>query len=198
MPRVKEVTPENGSAEAREIFAESMRQLGAVTNFGKVMLHAPSAYKAWLMANKGVRMKYLEEDIDFLRVEQCVVIKTSMLNGSPYCLGHNTGLAREIGFTEEQFEAIRGDYESSPLLTDAQKAAIRWAEQVTRLKARNDDELFERMRAHFTDRQIVELTVLIGMWNWSNRFTEALHIDLEPEDLRIRFHPRRNRAAAKG
>jgi alkylhydroperoxidase family enzyme len=196
MPRVSEISPDSGSPEAREIFAEGMRQLGAVTNFGRVMLHTPAAYKAWLMANKGVRMQYLKEDPEFLCVEQCVVIKTSMLNGSAYCLGHNTGLAKEVGFTEAHFDAIRGDYRSSPLLTDAQKTAIRWAEQVTHLKARDDEALFQEMRKHFTDRQIVELTVLIGMWNWSNRFTEALHIELEPEELRIKFHPRREPAKA--
>ena len=197
MPRISEISPDNGPAEAREIFAEGMRQLGAVTNFGKVMLHAPAAYKAWLAANKGVRMKYLAEDPQFLRAEQCVIIKTSMLNGSAYCLGHNTGLAREIGFTEAHFEAIRGDYAASPLLSDAEKTAVRWAEQVTNLKARDDDALFAKLRQHFSERQVVELTVLIGMWNWSNRFTEALHIDLEPEELRISFLPRKAKVAAR-
>ena len=52
-----------------------------------------------------------------------------------------------------------GRYAASPLLSEAQKTAIRWAEQVTQLKARDDDALFLRMREHFTDRQIVDFLV---------------------------------------
>jgi hypothetical protein len=54
------------------------------------------------------------------------------------------------------------------------------------------------MQAEFTDEQIVELTVLCGMWNWSNRLTEALHIELEPPGERLNFfHPGSDVVAAR-
>jgi alkylhydroperoxidase family enzyme len=43
------------------------------------------------------------------------------------------------------------------------------------------------MRKHFSEKQIVELTVFCGMWNYSNRLCEALHVDLERPDKRIEF-----------
>jgi alkylhydroperoxidase family enzyme len=43
------------------------------------------------------------------------------------------------------------------------------------------------MKAHFSEKQIVELTVFCGMWNYSNRLCEALHVDLERPDKRIEF-----------
>ena len=67
---------------------------------------------------------------------------------------------------------------SSPDLDDRQKAAIRWAEAVTLLTARDDDAAFAAMKRHFSEKQIVELTVFCGMWNYSNRLCEALHVDL--------------------
>jgi alkylhydroperoxidase family enzyme len=72
-------------------------------------------------------------------------------------------------------------------LDDRQKAAIRWAEAVTLMQARDDDEAFVAMRKHFNEKQIVELTVFCGMWNYSNRLCEALHVDLERPDKRIEF-----------
>jgi alkylhydroperoxidase family enzyme len=75
----------------------------------------------------------------------------------------------------------------SPHLEERQKAAIRWAEAVTLLTARDDEDAFAAMRRHFSEKQIVELTVFCGMWNYSNRLCEALHIDLEWPDKRIEF-----------
>jgi alkylhydroperoxidase family enzyme len=194
MARVKDVTPETAEGEIAEIFNDSLRQFGRVSNFSQTMALAPAALKAWMVANRGVRMKYLKAgDYDFLKIEQMVIIKTSSLNASEYCLGHNVDLGLEAGLTPEEVAAVqRDDYRDSPLLNDAQKTAVRWAQAVTDFQARDDDELFAAMQKHFTDQQIVELTVLVGMWNWSNRLTEALHVVLEPPGERINFFHRRS------
>jgi alkylhydroperoxidase family enzyme len=194
MARVTDVTPETAEGDIAEIFNDSLRQFGRVSNFSQTMALAPSALKAWMTANRGIRMKYLKAgDYDFLRIEQMVIIKTSHLNGSEYCLGHNVDLGIEAGLTCEEIDAVqRADYADSPLLNDAQKTAVRWAEAVTNFEARDDDALFAEMKQHFTEQQIVELTVLVGMWNWSNRLTEALHVVLEPPGERINFFHRRS------
>ncbi len=193
MARVREVTPETAEGEIAEVFSDSLRQFGRVSNFSQVMANAPAALKAWMTANRGVRMKYLKAgDLDFLRIEQMVIVKTSALNGGRYCLGHNVDLGLEAGLSPEQIAAIEGDeWRESELLDEPQRTAVAWAEAVTLLRARDDDALFARLQSHFSDEQIVELTVLCGMWNWSNRLTEALHVELEPPGERICFvHPR--------
>lgn len=192
MARVKEVTPEAATGEVAQIFADSLRQFGRVSNFSMVMANAPAALKAWMTANRGVRMKYLKAgDLDFLRLEQLVIVKTAALNRGRYCLGHNQDLGLEVGLTLEQVAAAESDdYRSSPHLDKRQKLAVAWAEAVTTFTAHDDDALFAAMQAEFSDEQIVELTVLCGMWNWSNRLTEALHIELEPPGERLNFfHP---------
>lgn len=194
MARVTDVTPETAEGEIAEIFGDSLRQFGRVSNFSQTMALAPAGLKAWMVANRGIRMKYLKAgDYDFLRIEQMTIIKTSSQNASEYCLGHNVDLGIEAGLTPEEIAAVQApDFADSPLLNDAQKTAVRWAEAVTSFEARDDDELFAAMQAHFTDQQIVELTVLVGMWNWSNRLTEALHVVLEPPGERINFFHRRS------
>jgi alkylhydroperoxidase family enzyme len=197
MARVKDVTPETAEGEIAEIFDDSLRQFGRVSNFSQTMALAPAGLKAWMVANRGIRMKYLKAgDYDFLRIEQMVIIKTSQLNGSEYCLGHNVDLGIEAGLTEDVIAAVQGDYRGSELLNDAQRTAVAWAEAVTNFAARDDDVLFAAMQGHFSDQQIVELTVLVGMWNWSNRLTEALHVVLEPPGERINFFHRRSDVVA--
>jgi alkylhydroperoxidase family enzyme len=194
MARVQDITPETAEGEIADIFNDSLRQFGRVSNFSQTLALAPDALKAWLVANRGVRMKYLKAgDYDFLHIEQMVIIKTSSLNTSEYCLGHNVDLGIEAGLTAEEIAAVQSaDFRESPLLSEPQKTAVAWAEAVTQFAARDDDELFAAMRAHFSDQQIVELTVLVGMWNWSNRLTEALHVVLEPHGERINFFHRRS------
>ena len=146
---------------------------------------------ARLLPNESIRLDNVKSDPDYVKIQQLVIIKTSALNGSAYCMSHNVPLARKIGLTQAQIEAAQGsDYMSSRVLDERQKAAIRWAEAVTVMQARDDDAAFSAMRKHFSEKEIVELTVFCGMWNYSNRLCEALHVDLERPEQRIAFQER--------
>jgi alkylhydroperoxidase family enzyme len=189
-PRVTGLDPETATGRVGEIFAETIRQFGAVSNFSRIMALAPGALEAWMTANRGIRMRYLDEDEEFLKIEQAVIIRTSSQNQSEYCLLHNIDLGAEAGLTTEQIRAIQADdYEPAGCLDERTKAAIAWIDAVTELNASGDDDTFQRMKSHFNEQQIVELTVLCCMWNFSNRFTEALHIPPEPPEKRLRFRP---------
>lgn len=188
MARVHRISPDEATGEVAQTFAQQIEQFGRVSEFYQVLANAPAAISAWTVANRGLRLRYLNEDPEFLKIEQMVIIKTSDLNGSEYCLGHNVDLGLEVGLTSQQIDAVRGDYATSPHLSEPQRCAVQWAQAVTEMTAKADDALFGRMNQHFSDQQIVELTVLVGMWNYSNRLTQALHIELEPEGCRLRFY----------
>jgi alkylhydroperoxidase family enzyme len=182
------IKPEEANADTREVYGEVRKQWGRISNFSQVLAHQPAALAGWMLPNAAIRLDNVKSDPDYVKVQQLVIIKTSALNRSAYCMSHNVPLGRKIGLTEAQIKATQGgDYMCSPDLDDRQKAAIRWAEAVTLLTARDDDDAFAAMRRHFTEKQIVELTVFCGMWNYSNRLCEALHVDLERPDKRIDF-----------
>ena len=188
MARVKMIKPEDADAETRKVYDAVVKQWGRISNFSQVLAHQPAALAGWMLPNAAVRLDKLKSDPDYVKIQQLVIIKTWALNRSAYCMSHNVPLARKIGLTEAQIKAAQGsDYMRSPDLNERQKAAIRWAEAVTLLAARDDDDAFAAMRQHFSDKQIVELTVFCGMWNYSNRLCEALHVDLEEPDKRIDF-----------
>jgi alkylhydroperoxidase family enzyme len=186
--RVKMISPETADDETRKVYDGVLAQWGRISNFSQILAHQPAALQGWMLPNESIRLKNVKADPDYVKIQQLVIIKTSAINGSAYCMSHNVPLGRKIGLSEEQIAAAQGnDYMASPHLDDRQKAAIRWAEAVTNMTARNDEAAFAAMKQHFSEKQIVELTVFCGMWNYSNRLCEALHVDLERPDKRIEF-----------
>jgi alkylhydroperoxidase family enzyme len=189
--RVRMISPEDADEATREVYDGVLRQWGRISNFSQVLAHQPAALAGWMLPNDAIRLANVTSDPDYVKILQLVIIKTSALNRSAYCMSHNVPLGRKIGLTEAQIAAAQSDaYRGSPALDDRQKAAVRWAEAVTLMQARDDNEAFVEMQRHFGEKQIVELTVFCGMWNYSNRLCEALHVDLERPDKRIEFQDR--------
>lgn len=182
------IPPETAEGETKDVYDGVLKQWGRISNFSKVLAHQPAALAGWMLPNESIRLKNVKADPDYVKIQQLVIIKTSALNQSAYCMSHNVPLGKKVGLSQEQIAAAQGsEYMASPHLDGRQKAAVRWAEAVTTMKARDDDEAFAAMKQHFSEKQIVELTVFCGMWNYSNRLCEALHVDLEHPDKRIEF-----------
>src|SRR6478609_5461563 len=143
MARVKMIPPETADAAAREVYDGVLKQWGRISNFSQVLAHQPAALAGWMLPNESIRLANLKSDPDYVKIQQLVIIKTSALNRSAYCMSHNVPLGKKVGLTEAQIKAAQGkDYMASPDLDDRQKAAIRWAEAVTMMQARDDDAAF--------------------------------------------------------
>lgn len=118
------------------------------------------------------------------QTKEIVVLKTSIANACKYCHTHNISLGLATGLTQEQIDVLEGDYQSSSLLSDREKAAARWAEAVTHNEAARDQEAFDTLAAHFDEDEIVEVTWLSAMFNMLNRVHDSLHVDMEmPEEV---------------
>ena len=188
MARVRMIGPEEAQGETKRVYDHVLKQWGRISNFSRVLAHQPATLEAWALANDAIRLANVKTDPEYVKIQQLVIIKTSALNASAYCMSHNVPLGKKIGLSEAQIAAAQGnDYMNSPHLDERQKAAVRWAEAVTRMTARDDEAAFAAMKRHFSEKQIVELTVFCGMWNYSNRLCEALHVDLEHPEKRIEF-----------
>jgi alkylhydroperoxidase family enzyme len=106
-------------------------------------------------------------------------------------VGHNVELGRALGLTQDQIDSLAGDgWQEEDLFTARERAAIRWADEVTHLRAKRNPTAFADLQRHFTTRQIVELTFICGMWNLSGRVAEALHLVVELPGQRIAFQPK--------
>ena len=188
MARVAMIPRDSPDGAVRKAYDHVRKPWGRISNFSQVLAHQPAALMGWALPNDAIRLGNVKADPDYVRIQQLVIIKTSALNRSAYCMSHNVPLGKKIGLSEAQIRAAQGkDYMASAELDERQKAALRWAEAVTLMRARDDEDAFTAMKEHFSEKEIVELTVFCGMWNYSNRLCEALHVDLERPDKRIEF-----------
>jgi alkylhydroperoxidase family enzyme len=85
-------------------------------------------------------------------------------------------LARRHGWTDEQINDL-ANFEQRPDFAEKEKAALRLAERVTRDAHTVDDKLFGELRRHFDEGEIIELLAAIGLFNYFNRFNDALTME---------------------
>src|SRR5262245_5375738 len=113
------IPPEQADAETRKVYDGVLKQWGRISNFSKVLAHQPAALMGWMLPNDAIRLSNVKSDPDYVKVQQLVIIKTSALNGSAYCMSHNVPLGKKIGLSEEQIAAAQGSgYMTSPHLDE--------------------------------------------------------------------------------
>src|SRR5215204_2881946 len=130
------ISHEAADSETQRVYDGVRKQWGRISKFSQVLGHQPAALQGWMLPNDAIRLNKVKTDPDYVKIQQLVIIKTSALNRSAYCMSHNVPLGKKIGLSEEQIKAAQGkDYMASPHLDERQKAAIRWAEAVTAMTA---------------------------------------------------------------
>lgn len=87
-------------------------------------------------------------------------------------------MSRKQGVTEEKLMAL-ADFESSTALSELEKLVLRYAVAMTGTPVEVSDDLFVKLRRHFTERQLVELTSAIAWENYRARFDHAFGIEAE-------------------
>jgi uncharacterized peroxidase-related enzyme len=110
------------------------------------------------------------------KLKELIIVRTSQVNETPYCLASHTILARNLGWTDDQLAHL-ADWPRRDDFTPAEKAALRLAETVTRDANAVSDEQFAELRGFYSEGEIVELLCAIGLFNYFNRFNNALRME---------------------
>ena len=125
---------------------------------------APDAYKALV----GVEAYLQGSSLPHSLIE-LVKMRSSQINGCAFCLDQHSKDALKAGETAQRLFLLDGWHEAR-VYTPAERAALAWTDALTRVSETHaPDDVYERLKPHFTERQIVDLTVLIGMINLWNR-----------------------------
>ncbi len=85
-------------------------------------------------------------------------------------------MARRHGYTDEQIAHL-ADFRSRSDFTDAEKIALELAERVTRDPHEVNDAFWEELRRYYDEGEIIELLAAIGLFNYFNRFNDALRME---------------------
>lgn len=111
------------------------------------------------------------------RTVEVAVVTASTVNACPYCIGHHGSAMVRHGLPAEAVQRILDD---APPGLDARDLAVRdYARAVTDRAWGIRDSVFDRLRAHFDEGQIIELTVRVGLCILFNKLNQALEIEME-------------------
>ena len=120
-------------------------------------------------AMMGVELASRETSVP-LTVRELVKVRVSQINGCGYCLHMHTQEARAAGVSQEQLDVVAA-WRESPAFDDRERAALGWAEALTRVAdGEPEDADYAPLAATFDEREQAELTLVITTINAWNRF----------------------------
>lgn len=100
---------------------------------------------------------------------ELVKLRASQINGCAYCIDMHTKDARARGESEQRLYLLNA-WREAPFYTERERAALEWTEAVTLItEGHVPDEVFERVRKHFTDGELADLTLAVVNINGWNR-----------------------------
>jgi AhpD family alkylhydroperoxidase len=110
-----------------------------------------------------------------LRLKALAELKAATLTHCEYCIDLGSQISRQWGLSDEELLALP-TYRTSALFTDFEKLVLDYAVGMSRTPVEVSDELFDQLRAHLDDAQLVELTHIIALENMRGRFNLALGV----------------------
>jgi AhpD family alkylhydroperoxidase len=141
--------------------------------------HRISAYDAAPAAMKALQNveAYLHQCGLDQRLIELVKMRTSQINGCAYCLDMHSKELRRLGESEQRIYLLNA-WQESPLYTPRERAALSWTEAVTLIaQTHAPDAAYTEVRRQFDDKELIDLTILIGMINLWNRLAISLRYE---------------------
>lgn len=173
MPRVSEVGPESLAEDAREIFRRYTTEYGPFENQAKIFAHRPPALRHIM----GLLLELADEAVLPKRYLEIALVVVSKINECKYCVAHHAPRLAAQGFEPDATDKILE--ETVPGFDDVDHLVRNYAVEVTNNFQYMRDGIFDELKKHFSEQQIVELTLRIALCGFFNRFNDALQISME-------------------
>ena len=176
MARVRDIGPAELPADAKAVYEQFVASYGPFRNQVAVFAHYPPAVKHLM----GLLLEMRESGSLKRRHLELALVVVSKLNECHYCVAHHKPMLMVEGLSNAGADAVL-DYQDHPELDEADRLVVEYAIAVTNNPQRIRDGIFERLRRHFDEAQIVQLTMRIALCGFFNRFNDALQIAEEAE-----------------
>ena len=149
--------------QSRDLKSHDLRQ--APTPRINAYKAAPEAFGAMMQLANFVNGSSIEHSL-----QELVKIRASQINGCANCLAMHTRDARAAGESEERMHLLAAWHEA-PGFTPRERAALAWTDALTLISQTHaPDDVYEAVAAEFSEKEQVELTLLINTINAWNRF----------------------------
>jgi len=97
-------------------------------------------------------------------------------------------LGQALGLSDAEFDALQGEYHSSALFSEKEKAVLAWSEAMTLNTAKQSGKHWDDLRRLFSDTEIVEISMACALFNMINRLNDSFRTELESEEYNRRQH----------
>lgn len=174
MARLKPLPPQT-TPELKAHFDFFLGTLGFTPNSVLIMQRRPKLVQAFAQLNAAVMDPSGEVDLGLRRLIGHLASKAS---GCLYCQAHTLLGAKNFGVSEEKLAAV-WTYAESPLYSEKERVALDFALAAAAQPNDVTDELFERLRLHWSQTQIVEILGVVAMFGFLNRWNDSLATPLE-------------------
>jgi uncharacterized peroxidase-related enzyme len=179
MSRVKPVD-QDAIAALDDLFAPVVERMGFIPLSQLVMAHKPALLRAFIDLGKAVYSQD-EGSIPFA-LKSLIGNMASKSAGCMYCVAHTGSNSSRAGVDDEKIAAMWA-FETSDLFSDAERAALSFAQAAAQVPNATTDADFAELRKHFTDFQIVEIMSVISMFGYLNRWNDSMATTLEEEPI---------------
>ena len=149
--------------------------LGVIPNSVRTMARRPKVARAFTELNIAVMTCEGEVTPEFKRLIGYV---TSYVSGCRYCQAHTILGSERFGSTEDRMNDV-WNYADSPHFTPAEKAALDFAYAAARVPNEVDEAIGEKLREHWSDDDIVEITAVVALFGYLNRWNDSMGSALE-------------------
>ena len=179
MARIERVSNSDAGLRVKLAYFFTRRQLARITGREpediieplELYAHAPGLMFAY---GKLEAASAQQDRVDW-RLKVLAGLKAATLTNCEFCIDLGSQVARLSGLSDEQLLALPR-YGDSPLFTDLEKLVLDYATGISRTPVEVPDGLFARLREHFDEAQLVELTSAIALENMRGRFNLALGV----------------------
>lgn len=165
-------TPKRYPWYVRLIFALQRRRYGSELESARLWGRIPKAFLA-------LTLLYRALDRDSSPIEPALrsllTVRVSQINWCEFCVDLNSAVALERHVPEAKLDAMQ-DFEHSPLFSERERAALAYAEMMTRSSGKSDETPMAELKRHFDEDAIIELTALIAFQNLSSKFNATLGV----------------------
>ena len=169
MARLPYADPDAAPEKARALFDA----LPVKLNLFRMLLHAPSAMRAYLMLGNAILARQKLDP----KIRELAILRVAALSPAEYERTQHVPIAKACGASDAEIAAVaKGDLAS---LDPRAALALRFTDACLR-EVRVPDALFEEARGAFSPQEIVELAITVGYYMMTARVLETLGVDIEP------------------
>jgi uncharacterized peroxidase-related enzyme len=170
MARVRGIASAELPPDLAEIY-ERFAEYGPFRNQVAVFAHVPPA----MHHQMSMLMELRAAATLSRRYVEIAIVAVSKVNECHYCIAHHKPFLAVEGLSPEGIDRLLD--QENPELDDVDRLVIEYAQAAWEAPKRIRDSLFDRLRSHFSEAQIVELTLRITLCGFFNRFNDALRIE---------------------